>query len=647
MKDNVKTLRSALTKKGEMFMSFLFSNKGLDMKVKRAIIMLTVTLIVLLNITPSYASEGGYTVEGYDVHIIVTENNVLRITENIKVNFNQERHGIYREIPTRNKVVRQDGTESTVNAKLSNVQVNKQFVVNSGTNTKSIKIGSEHQTVIGDTNYHIEYNYDLGNDKSKDYDELYFNMIGTGWDVPIKNITFVIQMPKEFDEKLLGFTSGPKGSTVQSKGTKYVVRGNTIKGQHKGKVNPGEALTVRVELPNGYFDKEIDFDILFIALMSIVLILWVVAIKIGMESKQHPVSVLEFYPPYNLSPLDIARIDNLKVSHKDVTSLLIYLASQGYISIKDSSRKLMFGTKESFTLTKLREYDGGNNEEMLFMRGLFTYGNVVDKEDLENKFYTTVDSIVTLSNAPEKINLLRTDASKSDETILNVIGFIFVFLGCILPLIELKTEAMVLLLVIIPVLVLVMGLSGNVTVAGGKSKKSSLGILVYTLIFMVVFMGISLPTTISTIGGTNLKILSIMMVFAVICFIMAVKAVRRTGWSLEMKGRINGFREFLEVAERDRIIMLIHENPNYFYDIIPYAHVLGVTSEWIEKFDTLGINNAPDWYSTNSRMNSYTLLNMMDSTVNSSFSSSPSSSSSGSGGGSSGGGSGGGGGGSW
>lgn len=77
----------------------------------------------------------------------------------------------------------------------------------------------------------------------------------------------------------------------------------------------------------------------------------------------------------------------------------------------------------------------------------------------------------------------------------------------------------------------------------------------------------------------------------------------------------------------------------------PYAHVLGVTSEWIDKFDSLGINNTPDWYATRSAMNSYTLLNMVNSTVSSSFSSSPSSS--GSGGGSSGGGSGDGGGGSW
>ena len=97
------------------------------------------------------------------------------------------------------------------------------------------------------------------------------------------------------------------------------------------------------------------------------------------------------------------------------------------------------------------------------------------------------------------------------------------------------------------------------------------------------------------------------------------------------------------------------ENPSYFYDILPYTYVLGVSSKWIKKFESINVE-PPDWYSgydpfTYNRFSHF--LNDTITTANASMVSTPSSSGSTysgggfSGGGFSGGGSGGGGGGSW
>ena len=95
------------------------------------------------------------------------------------------------------------------------------------------------------------------------------------------------------------------------------------------------------------------------------------------------------------------------------------------------------------------------------------------------------------------------------------------------------------------------------------------------------------------------------------------------------------------------------QNPQYFYDILPYAYVLGISDKWIKKFETINLQ-APNWYDSNTSFNAITFGSFISNTMNSahsSMASSPSSSSSSSGGssggGSSGGGSGGGGGGSW
>lgn len=94
------------------------------------------------------------------------------------------------------------------------------------------------------------------------------------------------------------------------------------------------------------------------------------------------------------------------------------------------------------------------------------------------------------------------------------------------------------------------------------------------------------------------------------------------------------------------------EDPTYFYNILPYTYVLGVSDKWIKKFESISLQ-APSWYDSPNAFDMVSFGTFMNSTMVSAqsvMSSSPSSDSGGggsSGGGSSGGGSGGGGGGSW
>ena len=142
---------------------------------------------------------------------------------------------------------------------------------------------------------------------------------------------------------------------------------------------------------------------------------------------------------------------------------------------------------------------------------------------------------------------------------------------------------------------------------------------------------------------TVLTIIAI-IVLCVIRFLMP----KRTSMGNELLGKIRGFKTFLETAEKDKLEMLVETNPEYCYEILPYAYVLGVSSKWMEKFESLGLE-PPNWYHGPSGMNNSSFNDFMNSgmsSVASSMSSSPNSSGS-SGGGSAGGGAGGGGGGAW
>ena len=93
---------------------------------------------------------------------------------------------------------------------------------------------------------------------------------------------------------------------------------------------------------------------------------------------------------------------------------------------------------------------------------------------------------------------------------------------------------------------------------------------------------------------------------------------------------------------------MVLKEPTYFYDILPYTYVLGVSKKWISKFESINLM-APTWYDSPNNFSIDHFNSFMNNTIssaNNSMSSSPNSGGS-SGGGSSGGGSGGGGGGSW
>jgi hypothetical protein len=147
-------------------------------------------------------------------------------------------------------------------------------------------------------------------------------------------------------------------------------------------------------------------------------------------------------------------------------------------------------------------------------------------------------------------------------------------------------------------------------------------------------------------------------------FYQLLKAPTRLG--REMMDKVEGFKLYLSVAEKDRMNMLNppERTPELFEKYLPYALALDVEQEWAEQFDdvlaaagtapgsTHGHTYRPTWYSGNALNRG---LGSFGSSLGSAFSgaiaaasTSPSSRGSGSsGGGSSGGGGGGGGGGGW
>lgn len=601
-----------------------------------------------------YAND--YDITKYDVEIVVDEHNKYSIKENIDTYFNVSKHGIVRRIPLYNNIIRQDGTRERNRVLISNVHVNEEFASSRENNNYVLKIGSADKTINGKHSYTISYDYDIGLDKNNKYDELYFNIIGTNWDTDISNVTFKITMPKEFDASKLGFSYGEYGES-NTDNISYDVDGNVITGSFEGTLLAGEGLNVRMELPEGYFiRKSVGSSLLecwyYIIPILGVLISYLIWKKYGKDDQV--VDVVSFYPPENMNSLDVAFAKKGSVNSNDAVSLLVYLASKGYIKIVEDKK-----SKSRFTIQKVKEYDGNNKEEELFFRGLFKkVWDSISSDELNESFYLTINSILTKKNSTANRKEIFNNKSSNKRYILFLFMLITSSLSTIIPALGYKLSDVIFSIIICNLIGIVALIIVAIIYDNNCTKKglnSALGFAFFFVLALAV-------ANFTIIGFEYIYYDTVYLIGFILCMVCTyliyffyLIVTKRTEYGNKVLGEVNGFKKFLETAEKDKLESLVHDDPSYFYNILPYAYVLGVSDAWIKQFEGIAIA-PPDWYESADTFDYYRFNRSLNRTIHSASrvmnsvpqSSGGSSSGGGfSGGGFSGGGSGGGGGSSW
>ena len=449
-------------------------------KILSGIFAIIICFILLIpNQSLGVMMTNEYDIQTYNINMIVKEDNTFEITENISAYFNVPKHGIYRKIPLKNSITRVDGTKSNNRAKIADISVSENYTTSNENGYKVIKIGNANQTLTGKHSYTIKYKYNIGKDPLKNADELYFNLIGDQWDTTISNVSFTITMPKSFDKSLLGFSSGNIGS-MDSSNVIYNVNGNTITGNTINTLNAGQALTVRLTLPEGYFvgTNSSNMDVFSILIIILCVIFVLIADRLWAKygKDEQVIETVEFYPPEGYNSAEVGFLYNGSVDTKGIISLLIYLANQGYLKIEETEEQGIFKKSKGFRITKIKEYDGNNEYERMFFDGLFkasrartismskvkeimqeaksqgekisfqdalemsadNYDNKdsVTASDLYDNFYTTLNRIKSKINAKENKNkIFESSASSKGKYLILMIITVYILIT-VKPIIE-------------------------------------------------------------------------------------------------------------------------------------------------------------------------------------------------------------------
>jgi Predicted membrane protein (DUF2207) len=141
----------------------------------------------------SLADLWWFTIEKYHVALNLKENGSMDVTETINVNFSEQRHGIYRELPTIDP--------QWERLSISNILlwVGTPFDSRIDTNEMiSLKLANMDKYISWPHQYIIHYTIDNAIKNYSWRSELYWNVIGTKRNTTINNSSWNITLPKQY-----------------------------------------------------------------------------------------------------------------------------------------------------------------------------------------------------------------------------------------------------------------------------------------------------------------------------------------------------------------------------------------------------------------------------------------------------------------
>lgn len=550
-----------------------------------------VTIFLIPNI-----SHAEY-IKSFVSDITVYKDSTFKVAENITYVFTADKHGIFRCIPT----IHQDKASSLFKERyiaidLKAVSMDGQevpYTIDTQNDKFCIKVGDPNTIITGTHEYAITYSVGGAiSYTSSGESDLYYNVTGNEWNVEIKDVQVNVSSP---DGVLMreracyhGFVGKTDSCTAMKEENGVVHFAQRLLGPHQG-VTIAQALNL-TKIQKDVRERFNPTIVLWSLIASVLIIVGIFFYRYKTKFKTGKPIIPQYEPYPGVKPMYAGLLFDGKLDPRDITAGIVYLAQQGFITIKKIDRKVLF-------FFEVDDY------EIELIRPVMEIVNIFEKEIIKLIFdeSSPVASKVTLSDlksnyVQKKKNVLQLqELDKLLKIDLKKQGF---FTGLYLP-----QETMIL----------------------------------YTLPF--VFLAVI------AVFFVDKVVVYIALAISVLIF---THFNRRTRKGYEVLDRLKGFKDFLSVTDKERFIFhnAPQKSPQQFMEYLPYAIAFGVEKQWANTFEEITIPN-PDWYDGGG-LGTFSAVGLTQSLggFSSTFASSSGVSAS-SGGGASGGGSGGGGGGSW
>lgn len=577
----------------------------------------------------AWADDGGYHIKEWNYEAQVSKKNEWQIKETLLVNFHEPRHGIYRSLPqyyTYFHNVSPEGekakwTEFRYKLDIDHIHVNgARFDTEEGEDNLSsivIRVGDAYKYVEGDVVYEFTYKLTYPDDRFDRYDLLFHSVLGADCNVNIEKFTFIVQFDKEIPEECrekLNINSGRWGEVGNIQQVQATVTDHAIYGTVHD-VHPNHAITLQMYLPQGFYEDTFKVNPIYCEIFALLSIFFAILFIYRMNSNKQdkPVRVVEFYPPEGISSAEVGTIIDERVDLLDITSMVPWFAHKGYLKIREvPAKKRIFSTDADLELTKIKDLPVDAPQYQKYIMDIF----FKDKDQL------ILSKMGNKYSEIEKAKLsLKGYFSGKRKLTESVGGFHWLLLNwlCVLSAIlfssaieyaDFVNAILALVGFGVPVLIVTaIRFSRNSDIFPSEIVNRLLDIFcIAASIFSMYGYGtlVNGPDIILPLG-----LAYIMFIFAFVAAFRINRIERNTRYRQELAGRLIGFRDFIDTAEKERLKMLVNENPEYFYEVLPYAMVFGLSDKWVKQFENIDLSQ-PAWYDTNNTrvLHGFTMNNM-------------------------------------
>jgi uncharacterized membrane protein len=502
--------------------------------------------LALLTAAP-VSAQRTLVIQRFDATIYVSPDGTILVEEVIVPRFTGSWNGIFRTIPIQYRTPQ--GLNYTLRLDIESV------TDDAGTELRYESSRERHYRKLkiwvpgaADTTRTVKLRYRVRNGLRffEEHDELYWNITGDEWEVPIQSASAHVRLPERVSGVRATAFRGAYGSTEQAA---VYIEPHGVRVETTGGLSFREGLTVVVGWDPGIVHRpnavertaSVIYSNLPLAIPPVVffamLRLWRAR---GRDPELAPIST-QYEPPDQMTPAELGTLVDGKPDMRDITATIVDLAVRGYVHIEETETEGFLGFFSSkdytFTLTKPRDAWGNlKAHERNLLQAMF--GGAIDSvslSDLKNKFYKHLPNLKDglygmlvrggfYTGRPDRVRLLY------------IVGGVIV--GGILAV-----------------------MSGTLMVAFGMQPVAGIVAGILSGLIIILF-GWFMPTR--TIRGSR---------------------------ELE---KVLGFQEFLSRVEADRLDRVV-KTPEMFEKFLPYAMALGVEDNWARAFEGI-YQQPPQWY---------------------------------------------------
>jgi hypothetical protein len=340
-------------------------------------------------------------IAGFDARVGVAADGAIDVTETITVDFQGAWQGLYRTIP----VDYETGSGTRYSLILSVTAITDgaghplRYEGSRDGRYRKLKIflpeaaDARKVVVIG---YHVPNALRF----FADHDELYWNVTGNDWDVPIGDASARIDRPDGTKGLRADVYTGPAGSTAHE--ASVAVGARAVDVRTKRPLGLHEGLTVAIAWDKGAVQAPASSTRaawsaranwpLALPLVAALLLgcLWLAR---GRDPRRRPIRELDA-PPAGLSPAEAGTLVAERAGAIQVAATIVDLAARGFLTIYGAG-----GAKRNYALELKRqrsEWSGLKPHERLILeRIFFADATTVRLSELENAFYQHLPAIRT------------------------------------------------------------------------------------------------------------------------------------------------------------------------------------------------------------------------------------------------------------